>query len=136
MPAAASRGKRTADDPTTLFFDDLALRGHEPLLAGASGSIQFDLNEGKKVDHWHVTIHKGNLSVSKKDGKSDAIVGVDKAFFDRLVRGRENAMAATLRGAMVVKGDLGLLILFQRIFPGPPASRARAKKKAAERRSR
>ena len=133
MPAAAAtRGKRTANDPTDAFFDDLVTRGNEPLLAGATGSLRFDLTDGARADHWHVRVKKGAVSVSKKDGKADAIVVVEKAFFERLVQGRENAMAATLRGVIVVKGDLGLMILFQRIFPGPPASRSRAKKVAAE----
>ena len=34
-----------------------------------------------------------------------------------------NALAATLRGAVVIQGDLGLLVGFQRLFPGPPAVR-------------
>ena len=36
-----------------------------------------------------------------------------------------NAMAALLRGAMGVEGDVELLVLFQRLFPGPPRSRSR-----------
>jgi hypothetical protein len=42
-----------------------------------------------------------------------------------MVIGKANAMAATLRGVIVPEGDLGLVISFQRLFPGPPASRKR-----------
>jgi hypothetical protein len=34
-------------------------------------------------------------------------------------------MAALLRGAMAVEGDVELLVLFQRLFPAPPSSRER-----------
>ena len=125
MPATSTtRATRTKNDPTAAFFTDLASRGHEPLLERASGSIRFDIAEGRGVDHWFVRIRKGDVSVANKDAKADVIVQVDKAFFDRLTQGRENAMAASLRGVLTVKGDLSLVILFQRIFPGPPRSRA------------
>jgi SCP-2 sterol transfer family len=133
MPTgSATRARRAAGDPTTVFFDDLAARGHEPYLEGASGSIRFDLADGRTIEHWYVKVSKGDVGVSKKDGKADTVVRVDKAFFDRLTQGRENAMAATLRGVLVAQGDLGLVLLFQRIFPGPPGSRARARKSATE----
>jgi len=133
MPAtSATRPKRTTIDPTAAFFTDLAARRHEPLLERASGSIRFDLTNGRKVEHWFVRLKKGDVAVTNKDGKADAIVRVEKSFFDRLAGGRENAMAATLRGVMAVKGDLALVILFQRIFPGPPGSRAGVKKRAAQ----
>ena len=134
--AAATRAKRAAEDPTQEFFDGLAARGHEPLLEGASGSIRFDLSDGTTVHHWTVKLDEGDVAVSKKDGKSDAVVSADRAFFDRLTRGRENAMAATLRGVVKVKGDLGLMLQFQRIFPGPPGSQRRARAAAERGRSR
>ena len=127
MPATSARGKRTTKDPTAAFFTDLAARRHEPLLERASGSIRFDLTDGRKVEHWFVRMKKGDVVVTGKDGKADSIVSVEKSFFDRLVGGRENAMAATLRGVLSVKGNLGLVILFQRIFPGPPRSRIAAR---------
>jgi len=133
-PASATRSKRTADDPTQEFFGGLAARGHEPLLESASGSIRFDLTDGKRVDHWVVKLKKGAVAVSQKDGRADATVTTDRAFFDRLTQGRENVMAATLRGVVNVKGDLGLMLTFQRIFPGPPGSQRRAR--TAARRSR
>lgn len=137
MPAAAAtRSKRTTSDPTAAFFSDLASRGREPLLASAAGSIRFDLADGRTVRHWYVRLNKGDVAVSNKDGKADAVVHVDKAFFDRLTQGRENAMAASLRGVVSVRGDLGLVLLFQRIFPGPPASRAGAKVQSAKGRVR
>jgi hypothetical protein len=47
-----------------------------------------------------------------------------------------NAMAAALRGALVPQGDLALVISFQRLFPGPAASRAKAGAGSRERSAR
>jgi putative sterol carrier protein len=47
-------------------------------------------------------------------------VRTDQAIFDRIVKGEANAMAAFLRGAIDLEGDRGLLLAFQRVFPGPP----------------
>ncbi len=92
---------------------------------------------GKRVEHWFVSLKKGDVTVSQKDTRANAIVRLDRALFDRMVTGRANAMAATLRGVIVPEGDLGLVISFQRLFPGPPASRrspARAAAKAGGKR--
>jgi hypothetical protein len=44
-----------------------------------------------------------------------------RAVFDDIVGGRTNAMASLLRGALAVDGDPELLVLTQRLFPGPSA---------------
>ena len=48
---------------------------------------------------------------------------MDRALFQRLANGEVNAMAALLRGAIAVEGDPQLLVMFQRLLPGPPGSR-------------
>jgi len=116
---------RTKKDATSVFFTRLAERGHEPLLATTTGTLRFDLVSGRRVEHWFVSLKKGDVTVSQKDTRANAIVRLDRAFFDRLVTGRANAMAAALRGVIAPEGDLGLVISFQRLFPGPPASRRR-----------
>ena len=47
-------------------------------------------------------------------------VQTSRKLFDGVVSGRQNAMAAMLRGDIVYDGDTELLMLFQRVFPGPP----------------
>ena len=47
-------------DATAEFFAELGRRGHEPLLASTSGTLRFDLAEGRRLEHWYVTIEKGN----------------------------------------------------------------------------
>jgi putative sterol carrier protein len=36
-----------------------------------------------------------------------------------MAAGKVNAFAAVLRGAIKIEGDPRLLVLFQRLFPGP-----------------
>jgi putative sterol carrier protein len=116
MTARASGRRRS---PTAAFFDDLAGRGREPLLNSRSGSIRFDLLDQERTEHWSVLIDKGDVDVSRSRGPADAVVRLEKSTFDRMVSGEVNAMAAVLRGEIVPEGDLGLVILFQRTFPGP-----------------
>ena len=51
------------------------------------------------------------------------MIQTDKELFQRLITGEENAIAATLRGALVCAGNVELLFAIQRIFPGPPSKR-------------
>jgi predicted lipid carrier protein YhbT len=121
---APARGSKspTTSDPTRQFFEELAARDHEPLLARARGTIRFDLADKGNVETWFVTVDHGHISVSRRRGKADALLAGDKGLFDAIVAGRENAMAALLRGAYRPEGDLTLLLNFQRLFPGPPAN--------------
>ena len=109
---------------TKEFFDNLAQRGHEPLLGRATGTVRFDLQDGKQTEHWLVTLDKGDIAVSQKNAAADCVVQMSQALFDGVARGEVNAMAALLRGALQIEGDLELLLMFQRLLPGPPSSRA------------
>jgi putative sterol carrier protein len=110
-------------DADAQFFEALAGRGHEPLLAKASGSIRFELLDGKKTERWLVEVRKGDIAVSRRNTSADCVVRSDRALFARIARGNENAFAALLRGAVEVEGNVGLLVLFQKLLPGPPRSR-------------
>jgi putative sterol carrier protein len=114
---AHASGRRRS--PTAAFFDALSRKGTEPLLKSASGTIRFDLRDGDGVEHWSVAIDKGIVEVSHSRKRADAVVRLERSMFDRMVVGKENAMAATLRGELVPEGDLSLMILFQRAFGGP-----------------
>jgi putative sterol carrier protein len=104
-------------DATTGFFDSLAGR-HEPLLETTKGRLLFELENGKRKDHWLVSIDKGDLAVSHANGKADAVIRGPRKLFDKVAAGEANAMAATLRGAFTIDGDWELLVVFQRLFPG------------------
>jgi putative sterol carrier protein len=110
-------------DGIVQFFQKLDRREHEPLLAKVMGRVRFDLVEGGHTDRWLVTVDKGDTAISHKGGPAECTVRADRALFERLCRGEENALAAVLRGALVCRGDVELLFAIQRIFPGPPRER-------------
>jgi ubiquinone biosynthesis protein UbiJ len=114
-------------DATAKFFGDLENGGHQPLLAKATGSLRFELSEGKAVERWRVDVRKGDVAVSHKAGAADCVVRTPKTLFDELASGRDNAMAALLRGALIVEGNIDLLMAFQRILPSPPRRRSTAR---------
>jgi putative sterol carrier protein len=123
-------------DATADLFGALVERQHEPLLEKATGTVRFDLKDGRKTDRWLVSVVKGDLTVSRQNLRADCVVTADKSLFDGIASGKTNAMAALLRGAMGVEGDVQLLVLFQRLLPGPSRSRRPRPKAASARRQR
>jgi putative sterol carrier protein len=113
-------------DATTAFFEDLGARGHEPLLENATGTLRIELSTDKRRARWLVTVKKGDVTVSHANAKADCLVRMDHALFEQIVTGRANATAALLRGLVAVEGNSQLLVLFQRLFPGPPNQRKRS----------
>jgi putative sterol carrier protein len=104
---------------TDALFEDLRRRGHEPLLGQAQGTIRFEL-ENARSRRWFVEVDKGDVVVSHANRRADCTIRADEGLFDRIARGEINAMAAVLRGAVTIEGDPELIMLFQRLFPGPP----------------
>ena len=68
-----------------------------------------------------VAVAKGAVTVSQEDRAADCTVRTNGALFEGLTTGAVNAMAAVLRGDIVVEGDRELILRFQRLFHGPPA---------------
>jgi putative sterol carrier protein len=122
MTKAMGREQEMSDDVVE-FFEELGRRGHEPLLAKVTGRVRFDLVDGGRTDRWLVAVDKGNIAVSHRGGLAECTIQAERALFERLCRGEENAMAAVLRGALVCTGEVELLFAIQRIFPGPPRDR-------------
>jgi putative sterol carrier protein len=106
-------------DPTAQFFEELAQRGYEPRLRNASGTVRFDIANGKKTTTWFVAIDKGNVAVSRSGATADCTIGGRKELFEKLATGEANAVAAVLRGTLTVAGDWRLLVFVRRILPGP-----------------
>ena len=115
-----------ATDATAMFFAELGRRGHEPLLQKVTGTFRFEVT-GERAEHWLVDVKQGDVTVSRRNVKADAVVRADRKVFDAISSGEMNALAATLRGAAVIQGDLGLLAGFQRLFPGPPGAKSTAR---------
>jgi putative sterol carrier protein len=101
------------------FFDRLAERDHEPLLAKARGTARFDVSDGRRTERWLVTLDHGDVRVSRRNAAADMVVRADRPLFERIVQGKANALAAVLRGELSVEGSAELLVLFQRLLPRP-----------------
>ncbi len=104
------------------FFQGLGRRGHQPLLGRVRGSIRFDVRDGERAGHWFVLIDRGHVAVSRRHDAADAVVETAASVLDGIVSGQVNTTAAVLRGEVRVQGDLHLLLMFDRLMPGPPTS--------------
>jgi putative sterol carrier protein len=111
-------------DTIERFFQELEEKGHQPLLGKVRGTVRFDLADGDgEVDHWLMTVDHGDFTITHGEGEADCTMRTDRTLFEKLITGEENALAATLRGALVCAGNVELLFAIQRIFPGPPRAR-------------
>jgi putative sterol carrier protein len=119
--------RRKPQDPTAEFFGVLAELDRDPRLGQANGTIRFDLTDGKRVDRWLVSLEEGAVTVSRADREADCVVRVDKALFDEIAVGKANGTAAILRGAMTIEGEMGLMLVLRRVFPGPRVRAARSR---------
>ena len=104
-------------DAATAFFEELARRGHEPLLAQGRGTVRVELTNGSESEPWLVAIDRGDVTVVQGPGEADCTLRASRELFQRIAAGEVNAFAAVLRGAIVVDGNWHLLVLFQRLFP-------------------
>ena len=109
-------------DVIATFFDSLRARGYEPLLAKGTGSLRFEAVDGDETERWFVTITKGEIALPDEVDEPTCSIRGPRTLFNRVAEGRANAMAAALRGALSLDGDPALLLMFSRLFPGPPTS--------------
>lgn len=115
----------TAAEPrsrTAAFFTGLEEQDHQPLLSRVTGTIRFDARNGTRTGHWYLHIERGRLTVSRRNDPADAVVSTTAALLEGIVTGHINTTAAVLRGEVAVEGDLHLLLLFDRLTPGPPGA--------------
>ena len=109
-------------DAVEQFFAEVKGREHEPTLRRISGTVRYELSSGNGRssangnDTWMISIDKGDLSVAHRAGKADTVVRTDRKLFERIVTGRDAAMASMLRGLVFVEGDPELAVLSSRLF--------------------
>jgi putative sterol carrier protein len=119
-------------DAASGFFE--RLRGeHVALPTRATGVMRFEIVDGKRTESWLVAVDKGEVQVSRGKGKADSVLRGDRALFNGMASGEVNAFAAALRGAVVIEGDPRLLVLFQRLLPGPPSRGTRRRARGGPR---
>jgi putative sterol carrier protein len=101
--------------PTTIqrFFDELGLRGTEPLLHNVTGTIEWNI---KDVGRWWVRMNQGTVQVSQSPQNADCVASCDASTFTGIISGKENLMAAALRGAVRCSGNVALGLSFQRLL--------------------
>jgi hypothetical protein len=129
--AVASTKSITATDPISDFFASLAEPGHIATFEHEAATLRFDVPDASDkgaatdVEHWHVTVHDGDVTVSRQQLAADAIIHIARPYLERIVTGRLNAQAALLRGLLTCEGSMAALMMFQRCLPGPPGSKGK-----------
>ena len=103
-------------DAVTAFFEDLGSRGHDPLLRSVSAVVRFDLVSRKATERWLLTIQKGDLSVSHRNVRADAVIRLSRDLFERVATGETTLLPAMLRGEVVLEGDYRLMIMIRRLL--------------------
>jgi hypothetical protein len=130
MPSTRRSKVKDPDAVIREFRARLEAGEYRAFLRRARGTLRFDLVEGDTTQRFLVELDGGEVTVSERRGTPDATVVVGKDLFAGMLEGTVNAMAAALRGTLQVEGDLGLVVLFQRVFPGPPARLAKPSRPA------
>ncbi|MBY8874767.1 SCP2 sterol-binding domain-containing protein [Micromonospora sp. PLK6-60] len=96
---------------------------HPELPETTAGTLRLDIRVNGHTDHWYLTIHDQKVDVSRSSAEADLVVAADRAVFDGLAAGRAHIGSALLRNDVYARGDLRLLMLLRRLFPGPPDAR-------------
>lgn len=128
MQIAKTRTATVTADPINDFFAGLAEPGHLATFEHEVGTVRFDVPDATTkadvtdVEHWHVTIDDGDVTVTREPLPAEAVVRIARPYLELIVTGRLNAVAAMLRGLLAVEGSVGSLMMFQRCLPGPPGS--------------
>jgi hypothetical protein len=110
-------------DPTTQLFNRISRIGRVDSLADVEGRLRFDLNMGDRVEQWTIDVHYGQITVSRDGAEANCVVALDKGLLDRIATGHANAMSSLLRADIIVSGDVRLLVLLERLLPGPAGAR-------------
>ncbi len=97
---------RVMADATAEFFDALAERGHEPLLERRRARCGSTSETGRRRSAGSSPSSRATSRSRARIARADCVVSADKALFDGIASGKTNAMAALLRGAMSVEGDV------------------------------
>ena len=114
-----TRPEVDSTDPTARLFERIRRLGRVDALADVDGRLRFDVHTADRVEQHAIIVHRGQLSVGRELDEADCVVDLDKELLDRMAAGQANAMTALLRGDMMVSGDVRLLVLLERLLPGP-----------------
>ncbi|KKK06870.1 SCP2 sterol-binding domain-containing protein [Micromonospora sp. HK10] len=110
-------------DAAADYLNDRVAGRHPDLAEYIRGTLRLDLRDGGSTEHWHLTIDRQEVRVSRSFDVADLVIRADRGVFDRIAQGREHVAAALLRNDLTVEGNLELLMTLRRIFPGPADAR-------------
>ncbi|MBM0234330.1 SCP2 sterol-binding domain-containing protein [Micromonospora sp. STR1_7] len=88
-----------------------------------AGTLRLDVRGDGCTEHWYLTIADQHVRVTRAADDASLVVRADRAVFDRLANGEAHIAAALLRNDLTAQGDIRLLTLLRRIFPGPSGAR-------------
>jgi putative sterol carrier protein len=91
------------NDEVRAFFEDVARRGYDARLRGASGTCEFDFDDDGS---WRVLNADGWVTVDEGRGEADCYVAGSVDDFLAMARGEQrNPWALALRGGLRFNGD-------------------------------
>jgi len=103
------------------FFASLPARAASVLNSPIGGTLQIDLADGNRTEHWYVTLAPGSAQVSQEEQRqADGVLTLSSELFEKLVTGREAGMAAVLRNEATFSGHVVLFLAFRRFLPARP----------------
>ncbi|MEU5784411.1 SCP2 sterol-binding domain-containing protein [Micromonospora lupini] len=105
------------------FLQDLDPGRRPDLPTTTTGTLRLDMRGEGCTDHWYLTVADQHVRVTRSADDADLLVRADRAVFDQLATGRLHLAEALLRNELTVRGDMALLMLLRRIFPGPAGAR-------------
>ncbi|MEU8156495.1 SCP2 sterol-binding domain-containing protein [Micromonospora sp. NPDC048986] len=88
-----------------------------------AGTLRLDVRDDGSTDHWYLTIADQRVRVARSADDAELVVRADRAVFDRMASGGLHPGAGLLRNELTVQGNMQLLMLLRRIFPGPDGAR-------------
>jgi putative sterol carrier protein len=94
-------------------FDRLAARGQSPGLRAATGTFEFDIDDGK----WFVKLDHGRPSLVQGDDHPDCVVSCSASDFVEIALGSQNMVTSFMRGDVTCQGDLAFALNFRRLLP-------------------
>jgi hypothetical protein len=124
VESAGVSARRDEQAPAARFFVELPRRSGDPLVAGARGTVRFDLSRSGRRELWRVRLDRGAVTVEHAPplAPADTTVQCRGEMLDRMLTGEVNPLTAVLRGAIDVTGDVDLLLRLVRLFPPSEAS--------------
>ncbi|MFI6266595.1 SCP2 sterol-binding domain-containing protein [Micromonospora sp. NPDC051006] len=105
------------------YLQGLAPGRRPELPERTAGTLRLDAHENGTTESWYLTVADQHVEVSRSAEGADLVVRADRTVFDQLAAGQTHVSSALLRNDLTVQGNIRLLLLLRRIFPGPPDAR-------------